>query len=502
MGDGERIEMKSNLLSTSPILLVGVAMVALAGCSGGGSTPSEPSTYTVGGTLAGLGTSESVSLQDNGGNTLTVSANGSFSFPLSLDAGAAYAVTVKSHTPGIACSVTSGSGTVGSANVTVGVSCGAGTETVLYSFQGDNGYDRDGDSPNDNLIMDSAGNLYGTTPGGGRYLSGLVFKIDATGKETILYSFGTSATDGSTPNGGLIMDSAGSLYGMTLVGGANNKGTVFKIDTTGKETVLYSFGTGATDGTEPLGGLIQDSAGDFYGATGYGGANGEGTVFKIDTTGNETILYSFGSNAADGAGPMGGLIQDSAGDFYGTTGGGGVNNCGTVFKIDATGKETVIYSFCANAYDGWRPEAGLILDSAGNLYGTTAYGGVNSNNGMVFDGTVFKIDTAGKETVLYSFGASTVDGTTPNLGLIQDSAGNLYGTTVNGGANGVSQGGFGTVFKIDTTGAETVLYSFGSSTTPDGGWPLAGLIMDSAGNLYGTTESGGANGWGTVFKID
>ena len=441
--------MQKDPLRNIPVMLTCIVLLAPIGCGGGGSSSSSGSgetTYTLGGTLAGLSAGQSVGLEDNGGDKLTLSANGAFSFPMRLAAGTAYAITVQSHTPGIACSVSNGSGTVGSSDVTgIGVSCSVGTERILYSF-GANA--TDGQEPYAGVITDSAGNLYGTTQTGGANGLGTVFKITAAGTETILHSFGSSATDGQTPRAGVIMDNAGNLYGTTSKGGANQIGTVFKIDTAGTETILYSFGARANDGMDPDGGLIMDSARNLYGMTSVGGSGGTGTVYKIDPADTETILYSFGIGNTDGAGPYGGLIMDSAGNLYGTTTQGGANFEGTVFKITAAGTETILHSFGATATDGLVPTAGLIMDRAGNLYGTTAQGGANVL------GTVFKIDAAGTETILYSFAASATDGLAPFAGLTVDSAGNLYGTTVNGGANfgttmnGEVNGG-GTVFVID-----------------------------------------------------
>jgi uncharacterized repeat protein (TIGR03803 family) len=365
------------------MILPAFILLTVAGCGGGGSTSTGPTTYTLGGTLSGLSTGTSVSLQDNGADTLALSANGSFSFPMSLGTGTSYAITVNSHTPGIACSVTGGSGTVGSSNVTVGVSCAAGTETVLYYFGANS---PDGIEPWAGLIMDSVGDLYGTTFNGGANSAGTVFKISASGTETLLHSFGGNSTDGTFPLAGLIMDSAGDLYGTTQHGGQFGLGTVFKISATGTETVLYSFGANLPDGYDPSAGLIMDSAGELYGTTAYEGPNGEGMVFKISALGTETVLHSFGANSTDGVQPSAGLIMDSAGDLFGTTRFGGAYGNGTVFKISAAGTESVLYSFGANSTDGWDPYGGLIMDSAGNLYGTTWGGGANS------DGTVFKIN--------------------------------------------------------------------------------------------------------------
>src|SRR5271157_4610665 len=273
--------------------------------------------------------------------------------------------------------------------------------------------------------------------------------------------------------------------------------------------VLYTF-TGSPDGAVSDGGLVRDAQGNLYGTTSQGGdpacTNGCGTVFKVNTTGNETVLYSF-TGGADGAYPGAGLLRDAQGNLYGTTGQGGAlacnapNGCGTVFKVDTTGKETVLYSFTGGA-DGSTPEAGLLPDAQGNLYGTTSQGGDPAcTNGC---GTVFKVDTTGKETVLYSF-TGLPDGASPTAGLVQDAQGNLYGTTSQGGDPACTNG-CGTVFKVDTKGKKTVLYSFTGGA--DGAIPYAGLARDAPGNLYGTAQRGGnlactgpTNGCGTVFKL-
>jgi uncharacterized repeat protein (TIGR03803 family) len=374
----------------------------------------------------------------------------------------------------------------------------SGKETILHSFAGD----PDGEFPYGGLVQDAAGNLYGTTAGWGGTSAGTVFKLDTTNKETVLYSFAGSP-DGAVPYGGLVRDAAGNLYGTTSGGGTQNLGAVFRLDTTNKETVLYSF-AGSPDGRGPfLAGLILDASGNLYGTTVQGGRNDLGTVFKLDTTGKETVLYSF-MRGSDGLGPFGSLVRDGAGNLYGTTFGGGIHGLGTVFKLGPSGKETVLHSFAGGTADGEESVAGLIRDAAGNLYGTTPYGGRTGCIGGQGNncGTVFKIDTSGKETVLYDFCSVSgcIDGENPYGGLVRDTAGNLYGTTFGGGIYGL-----GTVFKLDTTGTETVLYSF--TVLPDGAHPGAGLVRDKAGNLYGTTDIGGGTGCGgtgcgTVFKVD
>jgi uncharacterized repeat protein (TIGR03803 family) len=366
--------------------------------------------------------------------------------------------------------------------IPVGGAHAKSTETVLYSFTGG----ADGSNPFAGLIKDASGNLYGTTVEGGAHGLGTVFKLAPDGTETALWSF--TGADGSYPEGGLIMDTSGNLYGTTSSGGADGDGTVFEVALNGAETVLHSF-TGGSDGKGPQAGLIMDKKGKLYGTTLFGGANGDGTVFKVAPGGAETVLYSF-TGKADGSLPGAGLIRRN-GNFYGTTEGGGAENLGTVFKLSPDGTETVLYSFCPNypdCSDGVLPVGGLIADSAGNLFGTTSADGGGG-------GTVFKLAPDGTETTLWSF-TGGADGSEPQAGLVREN-GNLYGTTLLGGANGL-----GTVFKVARDGTETVLYSFDSvANAADGFEPYAGLIKDESGNLYGTTYAGGADANGVVFKI-
>jgi len=251
-------------------------------------------------------------------------------------------------------------------------------------------------------------------------------------------------------------------------------------------TLLYSFKPDGKDSGFPLGGLIGDRAGNLYGTTAGNGAFGSGTVFKLDPTGTETVLHNF-AGTSDGGNPYCTLIRDTAGNFHGTASTGGLSNLGTVFKLDVTGNESVLHSFTGGT-DGAYPFAGLLRDVAGNLYGTTYRGGGFNQ------GTVFKLDANGQETVLYSF-RGTPDGGLPWASLLLGPTGNLYGTTQTGGAYNLV-----TVFKVDPAGNETVLHSFGSGL--DGVYPQAGLIRDVSGNLYGTTARGGSRGVGTIFKLD
>ncbi|HEV2381129.1 MAG TPA: choice-of-anchor tandem repeat GloVer-containing protein [Terriglobia bacterium] len=388
------------------------------------------------------------------------------------------------------------------------VSAQAQTFKIFHTFTGPTA---DGAFPSGELLLDAAGNLYGTTFDGGDavcfgYYCGTVFKVTKAGEGTVLYNF-TGGTDGAFPQAGLVADFAGNLYGTTPAGGNTSClllgcGTVFKLDRAGAETVLHTF-TGGTDGASPYSGLVRSAAGDLYGTTSGGGStscgnsNGCGTVFRIDLTGKETVAYRF-RGSSDGANPEAGLIRDAAGNFYGTTGAGGSQGAGTVFKIGSTGQEQVLYSFEGGS-DGATPDSGLIRDSAGNLYGTTFFGGETPCPGGC--GTVFKLDTTGKETVLYSF-SGPPDGSYPSGSLVMDAAGNLYGATSEGGSStscGEGKQGCGTVFKLDTAGKETVLHSFTGGT--DGAAPTGGLVIDAAGNLYGTASAGGNYNQGVVFGI-
>jgi uncharacterized repeat protein (TIGR03803 family) len=269
--------------------------------------------------------------------------------------------------------------------------------------------------------------------------------------------------------------------------GSSGCGTVFKVDKNGKETTLHDF-AGTPDGWVPYAGLAREAAGNLYGMTLNGGAYSSGALIKIDKNGNESVLYSFGGDGQGPNNPYGGLTRDAAGNLYGTTGMGGTFFSGTVFKLDTTGGFTVLHNFDTQNGDGYFPAGNLVRDAAGNLYGTTEFGGTSGS------GTVFKVDKNGNETVLHNFAGGTADGGLPFLsGLLRDAKGNLYGVTGEGGASS-----FGTVYKLDPAGKETILHSFNGK---DGKIPYGTLIMDKQGNLFGTTSAGGAHGAGVVFEI-
>ncbi len=380
----------------------------------------------------------------------------------------------------------------------------ADKEKVIYSFKGAN----DEGFPYSGLIFDPAGNLYGTTCGGGSEIYyGTAYKLTPTKaggwKIDVLHIF-TGATDGSCPRAGLIRDKAGNLYGTTTAGGNLNFcnglgcGTVFELSPTShgmwKETVLYSF-TDGNDGGYPYAGVIFDRAGHLYGTTHNGGQSGAGVAFELSRKSNgrwhEKVIHTF--NGADGQYPYADLIFDRAGNLYGTASEGGLGY-GTAFKLTRSSsgwQETTLYSFTYGA-DGGIPLAGLVMDGQGNLYGT-ASGGGTAGNGLVFELT--PSSSGWTEKVLYSFNGDN-DGRYPHAGLVFDAAGNLYGTNFYGGTVD------GTVFELSPGSqgwSETVLYSFTGGA--DGGEPEAGVILNKAGNLYGTASVGGALGWGCVFRL-
>jgi uncharacterized repeat protein (TIGR03803 family) len=366
-----------------------------------------------------------------------------------------------------------------------------------------------GTQPYGSVAQYTDGNFYGTTVTGGPANYGTIFRITPSGTLTTLYNFcsQTNCTDGGMPWAGLILGSDGNMYGTTIYGGPTGGGEVYKINSTGQPTTVYSFcaQTDCSDGENPEAALLLGADGNFYGTTYDAGSHHYGTVFKLTPKGALTTLYSFCSlaNCADGQNPASALIQGADGNFYGVTEYGGANNYGTVFKLTPKGSLKTLYSFCSQTgcSDGEYPVGPLAQDAVGNLYGTTSFGGAST-----YAGTIFKITPAGSFSTFYAFCLQTgcPDGELPFAGLIQATDGNFYGTTENGG----KQSG-GTAFEITPAGALTTLYDFCSRTNcTDGGNPRAPLIQATSGTFYGTTRFGGTDpagcgggGCGTVFSL-
>ena len=377
-----------------------------------------------------------------------------------------------------------------------GRAAAASAYQLLYSFDGK---PDDGANPSGALVLRD-GTFYGTTQAGGENNLGTVFLVSASGKEKLLYSFGSSATDGNTPQSGLTYV-GGAFYGTTSMGGANcapaGCGTVYKITPSGSETVIYSF-KGGSDGSHPIAGLL-DVGGTLYGTTSQGG-NGHaccGTLFAVSTSGNERVFYRFKGTEHDGEEPLGGLVA-IAGEFYGTTEYGGTHHFGTIFAASSSGSERVLYDFRGLPSDGAQPVDTLAVDN-GRLYGTTSFGGSSKKCPPVGCGTVFEATTAGDEKVLYDLGGGS-GGYTPDASVAV-LGGALYGTTFSGGYLGCSGGvGCGVIFKVSSRGG-SVLYDFRGGKH-SGAYPYYGSVIAANGTLYGTTFGGGASDWGSFFKLE
>lgn len=381
----------------------------------------------------------------------------------------------------------------------------ATTYKRVYNFAGGT----DGSDPATRLTFDSAGNAYGTTAAGGDFGVGTVFMLTPSGQEQVLHSFSGGA-DGLSPHGGVTLDNAGNLYGTTVAGGGGGLcagdgcGVVFELTFSGgswNEITLYNF-KGLNDGFGPGGGLVFDSAGNLFGTTPDGGAHSAGVVFELSPTRHgwrHKVIHAFTGGKDGAVGSLGLLLLDAAGNVYGTSELGGAQGAGAVYELSPTPrgpwKVTVLYDF-KGMPDGANPYGGLIFDTLGNLYGTTYFGG---QTGM---GAVFQLTPGpnGKwqENLLYSFLGGT-DGSLPTTTLIFDAAGILYGTTSTGGRPSCD---CGTVFKLTLLGGtwnEKILHFFGRGH--DGSYPNYGLTPDQAGNLFGTTPAGGSGGQGIVFQV-
>ncbi|HWY14595.1 MAG TPA: choice-of-anchor tandem repeat GloVer-containing protein [Rhizomicrobium sp.] len=375
---------------------------------------------------------------------------------------------------------------------------------LLYSFTAG----ADGCYPAGGVTLGGAGNLYGTTAGGAAPCNqGAAFKLAPDGTLTPLYLFSGGA-GGSGP-GGLVMDQKGNLWGSTCCGGVGG-GVIFKINAKDHESVAHTFQGSPNDGCSGGATMVVDASGNLYGTTFGCGKFGYGAVYKVKPDGSESLLYSF-RGGHNGYNPFAGVTLDTQGNLYGVTDYGGrlrlctngAGGCGTIFKLTPNGTKTLLYAFKGPLKDGYIPAANPIMDAFGNLYGTTAGGGIGDNCEYGGCGIVFKLTPDGSETVLHFFKGGRSDGSVSIAGMIEDGAGNLYGTTEFGGGTISCNMGFGcgTVFKIAPDGTLTLLHKFKGPTDGANPGPSAGLVADAAGNLYGTAQHGGANGYGTVFEI-
>src|SRR5271155_280572 len=406
----------------------------------------------------------------------------------------------------------------------------AGTETTLHSFAAQG----HGAAPQGGLIPDAAGNLYGVSATGGAYNSGTVFELvpnqHGGWDQEILYTF-KGGDDGLYPEGQLVFDAAGNLYGTTYWGGNvggcefGGCGTVFELkhNSNGSwtESILQNFSNGKFGGDLEYG-LVFDKAGNLYGTSWVGGANGGGIVFELSPstggTWTETILYGFtfaGGNAPPPSWPKGQIVFNGAGNIYGvlSVGGNGCSGgCGAVYELSPVSggswNLTILHNFAGPPFDGADPLHGFVMDQAGNLYGTTSDGGSGTGTGCNYGcGTVFKMAPSGSgqwsESILYNF-QGTNDGKDPDSELTFDAAGNLYGATYDGGGLGTcTDGGCGTVFELMPSGGqwnETQLWRFSGIT--DGASPSSGLLLTPSGQLFGETYGGSNAGQnGTVYSL-
>lgn len=382
----------------------------------------------------------------------------------------------------------------------------ASTEKVLWNFKGGS----DGSDPWSNyFISDAKGNLYAATAAGGTYSAGVVFMLSPAGKETVLYEFkGQSNGDGNSPHGRLAFDAKGNIYGTTQAGGTNGTGTVYELSPKSgggrTEKVLYSFSaSGTADGADPSAGMTIASDGTMYSTTPDGGAYGAGVIFSLKKTSKgwkQTVIHSI-NFPSDGGFPYEGVIQDAAGNLYGAAPAGGTTGNGVIYRLSHTKKgwvDTVLHNFTNQNGDGsglyW---IDLISDKSGNIYGATSFGGTNGT-GTVWELVYSESKKSYSESILYEFGASgSGDGNNPYGGLAMDSEGNLYGTTLNGGPSNI-----GTSYKLTKHGKtwkETILHSFVGAN--DGAQPTGNAYLDAKGRVYGMTETGGTSNLGIVYRI-
>jgi uncharacterized repeat protein (TIGR03803 family) len=382
----------------------------------------------------------------------------------------------------------------------------AGTLVLLWQFGTS---PSNGANPDAGLVQGRDGSFYGTTQNGGTNSAGTVFRITTNGSLTTLWQFGIGVTNGVNPEAGLMQAIDGNLYGTTIGGGTNGNGTVFRITTNGNLTTLYQFGGYFTNSVQPQAGLVQGNDSNLYGTTIGGGTNDDGTVFRITTNGNLTTLWQFGSGPTNGIGPSGGLIMGADGNLYGATVAGGTNNDGTVFRITTNGNLTTLWQFGVVAANGVNPSGNLLQGSDSNFYGTAGGGGTNNA------GTVFRISSEGTFTTLWQFGRNATNGLVPGAGLVQGSDGDFYGTTTGGGTNSegsvfklivplsppanqisaIHPSGTNIVIGIPSVAGESYQLQFSSSMNPTNWSNISGaFVSNSIGALLTLTNFGGAVG--------
>src|SRR5579871_50090 len=550
MEDVQMIQPRATAVGLGLMRSTLAACTILLGACGGSS---EPVTYTVRARVSGLSGS-GLLLQLNAGNNLAITANGNFTFATPVTSGVGYRVTVATQpsSPQQVCTVSNGSGTISTGNVTVTISC-ATVHTVGVSVSGLSGtglvlqLNGGNDLP---IVANGPARFTGAIGSGAPYAvavgtqpsfpaqtcsvangAGTVGTADVSGiaitcvtSIAILYSFTggggvAGSLDGASPNGSLVQGSDGSLYATTSSGGAGinvtsttGSGTVFKISLSGQEMVLHSFGVAVGDGASPVVGLILGRDGNFYGPTPYSTDRITGTLYQISAAGAESVIYPFPLvDGVDDFPMLSGVIQASDGLLYGADYefvDGSVDHY-VIYGITTTGMRSLTIDIGADL----SRQTNLVQTSDGSLYGTT------TNGGAYAMGSVFKAKP-NVETI-YSFGGISSDALAPGSPLIQGSDGTLYGSTATGGnPSAICPKGCGTVFRVTPSGVETVLYSFGSEST-DGQGPLGALVQASDGNFYGTTASGGTtassasansncasanvysgySGCGTIYKI-
>jgi len=383
----------------------------------------------------------------------------------------------------------------------------ASSEQTLYSFCSGGSRCPDGGAPSGGLVFDAAGNLYGTVNIGGANAWGAVFELSPNGgkwTEQVIYSFcsNSGCSDGSYPASGVVFDTAGNLYGTTFSGGDYGGGTVFELMPNNgmwTEKVLHSFGEG-NDGTGPEAGLVIDANGNLYGTTFFGGAYHGGMVFELmpnNGTWTEKALHWFKRDGEGGSYPNATPILDKSGNVYGTTAYGGNYRHGTVFELTPANRywmEKALHSFNTDSKGGYAPTGGVILDGSGNLYGTTSGGGIY-NGGTAFE--LFHSNGTWTLNVMIAFKPTKLEVPGPN-GLVLGKSGNVYGTTFNGGV--YSKGSVFELIPNNGKWTENVLFSFNDAADAPF-WPDSGLVLDTSGNLYGTTSAGGTYNDGTVFEV-